>query len=158
MGAGRSPAETLIEMARRWLIVLVALALASCTQDEKGGVAEFCPLVTDQSRFDSVFDDFDVTDSQRALQQLGQAHDELSELRDAAPGEIKDDLSVLIDLIERLQKAVEEVDPAKPETARDAVRAIEGDFDRVEEANAELETFRQTRCIATTTTSQQGQS
>jgi hypothetical protein len=93
-----------------------------------------------------VLDDFDVTDSARALVQLDQAHGQLEALRDAAPGEVKDDLSVLIDLIDRLQSATKQVDPAKPETARAAIEPLKDDFGKADDANTNLETYRETTC------------
>jgi hypothetical protein len=99
-----------------------------------------------------VFDEFDVTDPARAIQQLGTARDQLAELRDAAPGEIKDDLSVLIDLVERLREATQNVDPTKPESARAAIAPLTDDFAKADDADAELESFRRTNCAPVPTT------
>jgi hypothetical protein len=133
--------------------VLLVASLIGCSSSQSGSAAAFCPLVKDLGRFDTIFDSFDNTDSTRALAQLEQGRSELVKLRDAAPGEIKDDLSVLIDLVDKLIKAVHQVDPKHPETARAAVAKISKDFTKADAANVTLESFRQTNCVTDPTSS-----
>jgi hypothetical protein len=134
------------------IIAIAVLATAACSSGPSGSVEEFCTLVKDEARFAGVLDEFDVTDSARAIEQLGTARDQLAELRDAAPSEIKDDLSVLIDLIEKLRKATQTVDPTKPESARAAIEPLKPDFTKADDADVALESFRRTNCAAGSTT------
>jgi len=94
-----------------------------------------------------VFEGFDPTDAATALEQLRTARVELGTLKDAAPGEVRDDLEVeigyvqaLIDELEPLQDGVDALQVAA------SVQAVTDAHPDVAAAAATLEAFSTDRC------------
>jgi hypothetical protein len=127
-------------------VALVATALFACSDDDEGLEEEFCAAVSDRSAYATVFEGFDPTAPERALEQLRTARVELGALRDVAPSEIQDELDTEIDAVQLLIEALEGVAPGDSTAAVDAVRALEDDLADVEEATIALETYTETTC------------
>jgi hypothetical protein len=126
---------------------MLALALvASACGDDDADVGAFCERARDQARFDAVFEGFTLDDRVAAHDRLAAATDELEQLRDLAPSELRSDLVLLLDAVEAVDRAVDELDPSDPDSVERALAPIDERRADIEDANARLETFRQTRC------------
>lgn len=121
--------------------------LAACAGDDEGSVEELCAAVADRDVFTAVFaDGFDPTDVDTAIEQLRDARLQLGEIREAAPGEIHDELDVEIDAVQRLIEALESAPPGDSAAAVAAVRAVSEELTEVDEASAALETYVEVNC------------
>jgi hypothetical protein len=127
-------------------VALVATVLFACSSDEEGSEEQFCAAVADRTAYAAVFEGFDPTAPERALEQLRTARVELGELRDVAPSEIHDELDTEIDGVQQLIEALEGVAPGDSAAAVDAVRAREDNLADVREASIALETYTDTTC------------
>lgn len=140
-------------MAPRWraagaaaLVATVALVPAACSDDESGSPEELCRALRSQPALSSTFDGFDPTDVPAALEQLRSARVTLGELRDAAPSEVKDDLSVEIDYVQALIDGLEPLEAADSAEVVATVRAITADHPDVEAAAATLAAYSEETC------------
>ena len=128
---------------------LLVTAVAACSNGSSGDPAAFCARIEDQSRFERVIGKgLDFTNPGRVKQQLDTIERQLRELRADAPGELKDDISVLLDAVGEIQEAAED---GSTEALREAQTALEDEQSDIESANADLETYRQTTCATVTT-------
>jgi hypothetical protein len=128
------------------LVALVALgALAACGGDE-GSAEELCAALRDQPSVASTFTGFDPTDTEQALEQLRSARVTLGDLRDAAPAEVRDDLTVEIDYVQALIEGLEGVTGRDATEAVSVVQQITDEHPRVGEAAASLTTFTEESC------------
>jgi hypothetical protein len=141
-------AKTLRELPRRNAIIVVAVAAVLLAvaivvlwdKGESGSAAAFCTSVrTGQNPLD-VFDQYDPTNVDAARDQLQRGVDRLHQLEGAAPGEIKGDMKVLVDVAQQLVTAL---DPsAKDKTIPD----FTSEFDRVRVASANVTRFAADKC------------
>lgn len=134
----------------RTLAVVVALSLGAggCGGNE-GSVEEFCTTVREDTTVGAVFaGGFDPTDLTRALEQLGAARITLGELRDAAPDEVRDDVTTELDYVDALAATLEEADERQPEAIVASVQQVTTEHADVGDAAASLAAFAQEECGA----------
>ena len=132
-------------MPRHALVLLCAVALAACGGDE-GSAEELCAAVRGQPGLTSTFTAFDPTDTETALEQLRSARVALGELRDAAPAEVRDDLTIEIDYVQALVTGLEGVDGRDAEETVALVQRITDEHPDVPSAQAELAAFAEESC------------
>ncbi|MGV3759070.1 MAG: hypothetical protein ACO1PW_05930 [Actinomycetota bacterium] len=138
-GRGRGAALLLAASA-------IVLASGGCSDDEAGSAEELCAALREQPSVATTFEGFDPTDVDQALEQLRSARVTLGELRDAAPSEVRDDLTVQIDYVQAL---IEELEPLGGADATEIVAAVQrvtAEHPDVEAAAAELSSFSATTC------------
>ena len=127
------------------IVALVAMGgWAGCSDD--GSAEQLCDRLGDGRSFQATVEGFDPTDTDNALEQLRAARVQLGELREVAPGEVRDDLSVEIDYVQALIEAMEEVGPNDPTEAVDAARRITAEHPDVQQAADRLEAWAETTC------------
>lgn len=136
------------------MLVLAALAVggAACSGDESGSAEELCAAVGDGSGFATTFDGFDPTDHDEALEQLRAARVSLGALHDAAPGEVRDDLSTQIDYVQALIEAIEQADGTNPADTVRAVQAASDEHEGVQAAADRLAAWASENCDGATGT------
>lgn len=128
------------------LIALVGLmGLTACSSDS-GSAEELCEIVRTDRTVGAVFAGFDPTDTEHALEQLRAARVTLGELHDAAPDEVRDDLTTEIDYVQALIEGLEGVGDGDPEGAVDVVQQVTDEHDDVGDAAAALAAFSQEHC------------
>jgi hypothetical protein len=132
------------------LVALVVAPLGACSDDGSGSDEAFCGLLEqNQDRYLGVFDGFtDITRKDEAHLRLAAAAGDLAELREAAPGELHDELDRLIATIAAMDAAVDAIEPGDRGSVDAAFEDVRADAEPIEAAGATLETFRQTRCQA----------
>jgi hypothetical protein len=126
---------------------------AGCSGDDGGGgsAQELCALLGPTSGFADLAKDFDPTDHDRALEQLGSMRVELDRLRAAAPEEVRDALDTESDYVDDLTAALEGVGPDDATAAARAVNDLAGEAAKATLASGELQRFEADHCGATTT-------
>lgn len=127
------------------LACAAVLAAGACGGDE-GSAEELCAATRAQRDAMDVFRGFDPTNSVRALDQLRSARVTLGELRDAAPAEVRDDLTVEIDYVQALVEGLEELDGRDANEAVALVQQITDAHPGVAEAAANLAAFTEESC------------
>ena len=137
-------------MQKRRVALLGVAALvatgAACAGDEQGSAEELCAAVGDGTAFAATFDGFDPTDTEAALAQLRAARITLGDLRDVAPGEVRDDLTIEVDYIQAMLEALEAAEPDNPGEAVAAVQRATVAHPDVDEANARLVAWTAEQC------------
>jgi hypothetical protein len=125
-----------------------ALVVAACGGGggDDGDVARFCTLASDDARYAAVFDGFDVTQPARAHDQIATALADLGEIAAAAPKELRDELDVLTKALRDINRAIDDIDPNDPASAKAALAAVNARTDEIETAGGALATFRSTKC------------
>lgn len=117
-----------------------------------GDLTRFCVLATDDERNRGVLTiDEDDVDLAAARADVQDALALQRELRDTAPGEIRDQLDVLVDFLEDLSAAIDAAleQPATASGDQDPLAPLRPLADRADEvaaANADLGTFVADRC------------
>ncbi len=135
-------------------LTTAAALLAACSEDSSGSAAELCGAVGDRQSFASTFEGFDPSDPPGAIATLREARVELGDLRDAAPGEVRDDLDVQIDGIQSLLDALEDLGPqASAANAVAAVRGLSDELSGVDKATAALDRWYSEQCTGRAETS-----
>lgn len=119
--------------------------VAGCGDDE-GSAEELCAALREQPTLASTFEGFDPTDVDQALEQLRNARVALGELRDAAPSEVRDDLTVQIDYVQDLIEALEPMAGADAVEIVATVQRVTSEHPDVEAAAAELTSFSTATC------------
>lgn len=132
-------------MSARALALVGAVALAACGGDE-GSAEELCAAIRELPSVTSTFSGFDPTDVDAALEQLREARVVLGELRDAAPAEVRDDVTVEIDYVQALVEGLEGVDGQDAEETVAVVQRITDEHPDVQDASAELAAFAEESC------------
>jgi hypothetical protein len=128
------------------MALLCVAALVACSGDE-GSAEELCTAVREQGGLTNAFAGFDPTDTEHALEQLRAARVTLGELRDAAPSEVRDDLTVEIDYVQALVEGLEGVDGHDTSETVAVVQQITDEHPDVGEAAANLAAFAQESCV-----------
>src|SRR5688500_10768041 len=109
--------KLLREHPRRNAIIVLAVAAIGLavaivvlwSEGESGSTASFCSSARTGENPLDVFDRYDPTNVDSARVELQRGADRLEELEQAAPGEIHDDMQVLVDVARQLVTAL---DPA----------------------------------------------
>lgn len=127
------------------LALLGAMSLLACSGSD-GSAAKLCGVVRTDRSVAAVFSGFDPTDTEKALEQLRAARVTLGELRDEAPGEVRDDIDVEIDYVQALIEGLREVKGGDAAQAVEVVRQVTADHDAVDDAAATLAEFSQEHC------------
>ena len=130
---------------RRAVALLCVAALVACSGDE-GSAEELCTAVRAQPSLTNAFAGFDPTDTEHALEQLRAARVTLGELRDAAPSEVRDDLTVEIDYVQALVEGLEAVDGHDTSETVTVVQQITDEHPEVADAAANLAAFAEESC------------
>ncbi len=130
---------------RRAVALLCAAALVACSGDE-GSAEELCAAVREQPALTNAFAGFDPTDTERALEQLRAARVTLGELRDAAPSEVRADLTIEIDYVQALIEGLEAVDGRDTNETVAVVQEITDEHPDVPQAAANLAAFADESC------------
>ena len=133
-------------MTRPVAALLSVAALVACSSDS-GSTKELCQALNDGPGFSNVFQGFDPTNATAALEQLRTARVGLGDLKDAAPGEVRDDLQVEIDYVQALIVALEplERDADATEVAL-TIQSVADTHPDVAAAARTLQTFATERC------------
>jgi len=136
---------------RRAAVLLLAASVAlpaagACSGDDEGSAEELCAALRDQPSIATTFEGFDPTDVDGALEQLRSARVALGDLRDAAPSDLRDDLTVEIDYVQALIDALEPLTGADAVDIVAAVQQVTADHPEVEGAAAELSSFSESTC------------
>jgi hypothetical protein len=130
---------------RRAAALLAVVALAACGGG--GGSADkLCAAVRDDHSIASVFSGFDPTNVDRALDQLRSARVSLGVLRDAAPGEVRDDIDLEIDYVQALIDGLDDLDGGDAASAVEVVRQVTADHTDVADAAAALTAWSEKHC------------
>lgn len=132
-------------MTRRAVVLFGAAALIACGGDE-GSAEELCEAVRSEPSITSAFQGFDPTDTEEALEQLRGARVTLGGLRDAAPSEVRDDLTVEIDYVQALIEGLEGVDGRDAAATIAVVQHVTAEHPEVGAAAAELAAFAAETC------------
>lgn len=127
------------------LSIACAVAVVACSDDE-GSVEELCDAVRSDPSITTAFDGFDPSDVDGALAQLRAARVTLGELRDAAPSELRDELSIEIDYVQALVDGLTAMDSDEPANVLATVEQITDDHPGVDAAAATLGEFATTSC------------
>jgi hypothetical protein len=127
---------------------LLVVALVAC-RDDGGSAASFCQAVAEDEGISTTFQGFDPSDPEAALDQLRTARVTLGEVRDAAPGEVRDDLDVEIAYADALIDALEPVAPGDASEATLQVQSVTDAHPQVDEAAAALAAFAERECSET---------
>jgi len=130
---------------RRAVALLGAAALVACSGGD-GSAEALCTAVRSEPSLTSAFAGFDPTDTERALEQLRAARVTLGELREAAPAEVRDDLTVEIDYVQALVEGLEGVDGRDASETVALVQQITDDHPGVRQASANLAAFAEETC------------
>lgn len=130
--------------------VVTGVTLAGCSDDDSGSTEAFCTTVREDTTVGTVFaGGFDPTDVTRALEQLGAARITLGALRDAAPGEVRDDITTELEYVDALVDTLEAADERQPEAIVAAVQQVTTErADEVTAAAEALATFAREECGA----------
>jgi hypothetical protein len=124
---------------------IAVVALVACSGDS-GSAEELCEIVRTDRTVGAVFSGFDPTDTERALEQLRAARVTLGELHDAAPDEVRDDLTTEIEYVQALIDGLEGVTDGDPERAVEVVQQVTDEHEGVGDAAAALAAFSQEHC------------
>ena len=129
----------------RLAVALLCVVAVACSGDE-GSAEELCTAVRSDPSVTNAFSGFDPTDTERALDQLRAARVTLGELRDAAPAEVRDDLTVEIDYVQALVDGLESVDGREASETVAVVQRITDEHPDVQGAAANLAAFAEESC------------
>jgi hypothetical protein len=133
---------------RSFAACLLIPVLVSC-RDDDGSAESLCRAVAEGEEISTTFQGFDPSDPEAALDQLRTARVTLGEVRDAAPGEVRDDLDVEIAYVDALSDALEPVAPGDASEAALQVQAVTDAHPQVDEAAAELAAYADRECAET---------
>lgn len=137
---------TLRTVSRRTAVVIVVIAAIAIvagvvvfwSRGDSGSTGAFCTALRSGENPLALFDRYDPSNADTT--QLRRGVDRLQQLERAAPGEIEQDMKVLVDVARELVTAL---DPAsKDKTVPD----IAGQFDRVRRASAAVTRFTSQQC------------
>jgi hypothetical protein len=142
------PPRILDQLPRRSALIVIGVAAVALLiaivvlwdKGESGSTAAFCTSVRTGENPLDVFDRYDPTNVDVAREQLQRGVDRLRQLEQTAPGEIRDDMKVLVDVAQQLVTAL---DPsAKDKTIPD----FTAEFDRVRVASGNVTQFASGKC------------
>jgi hypothetical protein len=125
--------------------LVCVVALVACS-DDGGSAEELCRALREDPSIANAFTGFDPTDTPAALDQLRTARVTLGELRDAAPSEVRDDLTVEIDYVQDLIDGLSAVEGGDAADAVAVVQRVTADHPDVADAAAELQAYAASSC------------
>ena len=136
------------ELPRRSAVIVIAVAAVVLAvaivllwdTGESGSTAAFCSSVRTGENPLDVFDSYDPNNVATARDQLQRGVDRLKELERAAPGELRGDMKVLVDVAQQLVTALD------PPSKGKAVPDFAAEFDRVRVASANVTRFAADDC------------
>jgi len=126
-------------------LTLAAVSLVACN-DDSGSPAALCQAVAAGDGITTLFQGFDPTDPEAALDTLRRARVALGDLLDEAPGEVRDYLQVEIDYVQALIDALEPVEPGDSTEAALQVQSVTDAHPKVPDASAALAAFAEREC------------
>jgi hypothetical protein len=140
--------NVLREHPRRNAIIVVAVAAIGLavaivllwSEGKSGSTASFCSSARTGENPLDVFDRYDPTNVDSARDELQRGVDRLRQLEQAAPGEIHDDMKVLVDVAQQLVTAL---DPAAKDKE---IPDFTSQFDRVAAASGNVIRFAADKC------------
>lgn len=121
------------------VVLLVAIALL-WSKGAGGSTAAFCKSVRSGENPLDVFDRYDPTNVDTARDELQRGLDRLHQLESAAPGQIHDDMKVLVDVAQQLVTALD------PSAKNKTIPDFTSQFDRVRVASANVTRFASEQC------------
>lgn len=124
----------------------VLLMVAGACGGDEGSAEELCTALRANPGVASTFSGFDPSDQRQALEQLRSARVTLGELRDAAPGDVRDDLDVEIDYVQALIEGLEQVEDGDATAAVEVVRQVTAEHPQVPDASATLAAYSAESC------------
>jgi hypothetical protein len=127
------------------MAALAIVILVACN-DDSGSPEALCQAVAQGDGITTLFQGFDPTDPEAALDTLRRARVALGDLLDEAPGEVSDDLQVEIDYVQALIDALEPVEPGDSTEAALQVQSVTDAHPEVVEASANLSAFAEREC------------
>jgi hypothetical protein len=116
----------------------VAVIVLLWSRGEAGSTTAFCNSLRNGPNPVHIFDQYDPSNVGLASQQLQQGVARLKELQDAAPGEIRDDMKVLVDFGEQLIGALSPSNTTVPD--------FSGASEKVATASGNVVQFTATHC------------
>lgn len=122
----------------------MALGSVGCTADS-GSEEAFCRQVKDLPPLDSVITGFSEADPAELAERLESAAASYAELRDAAPGEIRESVRAVVDLVDAVIEGVGR-NPDDPEATADELRAAVVDHPGAPLAAARVVDYAQEHC------------
>lgn len=134
------PRRNAIIVAAIGLVALLVAIVLLWSKGEAGSTREFCDTVVSGENPLDVFDRYDPTNVDTARVQLQAGVDRLRKLHQAAPGEIADDMKVLVGVAEQLVEALD------PEADHTTLPDFSADFDRVSAASGTVTRFAADNC------------
>lgn len=140
--------DRLRDVPRRTSLIVVAVAgvllmtsiVVFWSQGEGGSTAAFCSTARSGENPLDVFDRYDPTNTSTARTQLEAGLDRLRQLEQAAPGEVRDDMKVLVDVAQQLVTALD------PATKDKTIPDFASEFDRVRLASGNVIRFATEKC------------
>ncbi|CAN5794376.1 hypothetical protein BH24ACT3_BH24ACT3_05260 [soil metagenome] len=129
------------------VVVLVGLAVLAPTgcSDADGSDEAFCAALPDVPELAAVLDHFERSDPESALRNLDGAVERYRELEAAAPGDIRDEVATVVDLVERIADALG-TDPDDPNEAAALLAEIEPDAAEVADAAEGVAAYASSTC------------
>ncbi|MEY2434241.1 MAG: hypothetical protein QOC92_3966 [Acidimicrobiaceae bacterium] len=124
-------------------VVLLVAIMAVLSRGESGSTASFCNSLRSGENPLDVFDRYDPADVAAARTQLKQGVDRLRQLERAAPGEIRGDMKVLVDVAQQLVQALD------PSAKNNPVPDFTSQFDRVRVASGNVTRVAFDQCAVT---------
>jgi hypothetical protein len=129
------------------VLLLAAVSIVACSDDDAGSAEELCSVVGDGRSFTALFDQgFDPTDTQRALSQLAAAKVDLDQLRRAAPAEVRDDLDAEIRYLDAVTRILRGEDPDDPAAVVAAINGLAEERSAAQVASLVLGEFQAQHC------------
>ena len=127
-------------------VSLVAIVILVACNDDSGSPEALCQAVAEGDGITTLFQGFDPSDPEAALETLRRARVVLGDLLDEAPDEVRDDLEVEIDYVQALIDALEPVEPGDTTEAALQVQSVTDAHPDVPEASAALSAFADREC------------
>ncbi|MEY2403328.1 MAG: hypothetical protein QOD38_879 [Acidimicrobiaceae bacterium] len=121
-------------------VALLVAIVVLWSKGESGSTSAFCTSVRTGENPLDVFDRYDPTNVVAARGELQRGIERLRQLESAAPGEIRGDMQVLVDVAQQLVAALD------PATKDKTIPDFTSEFDRVRSASANVTRFASDKC------------
>lgn len=124
-------------------VALLVAIVVLWSRGESGSTAAFCNSLRAGENPLDVFDRYDPADVASARTQLTKGVDRLRQLERAAPGEIHNEMKVLVDVAQQLVQALD------PAAKNKSTPDFTSQFDRVRAASGNVTRFASDQCAVT---------